>query len=89
MAISEFKGNTTVALREYYEKDGKMLPGKAGLNLTIEQLAAFLLALPELTSALAEKGLTVPRPNYAGDVEEARREKETKRNFDATSDEEE
>jgi hypothetical protein len=64
-----------------------MLPGKSGINLTIEQISAFLLALPELTVALAEKGLTIPRPNYDGGSEEA--EKETKRNFDATSDEEE
>lgn len=26
--ISEFKGNTMIAIREFYEKDGKMLPGK-------------------------------------------------------------
>jgi len=64
-----------------------MLPGRSGINLTIEQISAFLLALPELTAALAEKGLTIPRPNYDEGGEEA--EKETKRNFDATSDEEE
>jgi hypothetical protein len=87
MTISEFKGKTQVALREYYEKDGKLLPGKAGLNLSIEQFSTFIFALPELTAALEEKGLTVPRPNYNRGGEEA--EKETKRNFDATSDEEE
>ncbi|KAE9966229.1 hypothetical protein BLS_007140 [Venturia inaequalis] len=90
LGISEYKGNTSIAIRDYYEKDGKMLPGKTGVNLNIEQLSALLLALPELTAALAEKGLTVPRPDYGGDrgvVAEA--EKDTKRNFDATSDEEE
>lgn len=69
-----------------------MLPGKTGINLNIEQLSTLLLALPELISTLAEKGLTVPQPDYNGGgsgavVPEA--EKETKRNFDATSDEEE
>lgn len=92
LGISEYKGNTSIAIRDYYEKDGKMLPGKTGVNLNIEQLSALLLALPELTAALAEKGLTVPRPDYDGDggvIVEPEAEKEAKRNFDATSDEEE
>lgn len=94
VGISEYKGNATIAIREYYEKDGKHLPGKSGINLTTEQFSILLLALPELTAALAEKGLTIPRPDYdgssrGGDVVEAEKEKETKRNFDATSDEEE
>ena len=28
MAISEFKGNRMINIREYYEKDGESLPGK-------------------------------------------------------------
>ena len=28
LQLSEFKGNTMVGVREYYEKDGKALPGK-------------------------------------------------------------
>ena len=28
IGISSFKGNTMVNIREYYEKDGAMLPGK-------------------------------------------------------------
>ena len=28
VSITEFKGNKMVNIREYYEKDGKMLPGK-------------------------------------------------------------
>ena len=26
--MQEFKGNTMINIREYYEKDGAMLPGK-------------------------------------------------------------
>lgn len=32
LQISEWKGTTMVAIREYYEKDGKTLPGKVGLH---------------------------------------------------------
>lgn len=30
LQVSEFKGITMVSIREYYEKDGKSLPGKVG-----------------------------------------------------------
>lgn len=28
LTVSEFKGKTMISVREYYEKDGKSLPGK-------------------------------------------------------------
>lgn len=36
ITVSEFKGKTYVNLRDYYEKGGKLLPGK-GISLTVEQ----------------------------------------------------
>ncbi len=34
--ISEFKGKPNLAIREFYEKDGKMLPGKkVGRSITV------------------------------------------------------
>jgi hypothetical protein len=38
VTISKWQGNVRVDLREYYDKDGKMLPGKKGLSsLSLEQ----------------------------------------------------
>lgn len=34
---SEFKGKAYVSIREYYEKDGKMLPGRKGINLNLDE----------------------------------------------------
>lgn len=34
--INRFKGATYVAIREYYEKGGQLLPGAKGMNLNLD-----------------------------------------------------
>ncbi|THW93585.1 PC4-domain-containing protein [Aureobasidium pullulans] len=67
VTLSEFKKMHLINVREYYEKDGKMLPGKKGISLSLEQFSAFLEVLPEIEAALKSKGQELPRPNYASE----------------------
>lgn len=89
-----------VNIREFYEKDGKTLPGKAGINLPIEQFNTLMRILPQLLDNLEEKGIEVERPNFDKaigiDTEGKAMEPKTKKvveskkaNFEATSDEDE
>ncbi|EME81146.1 uncharacterized protein MYCFIDRAFT_89755 [Pseudocercospora fijiensis CIRAD86] len=65
LTVSEYKKTTLINIRDYYEKDGKMLPGK-GTALSTEQLNAVITLLPELESVLKSKGFEdVARPDYA------------------------
>jgi hypothetical protein len=36
-SVSDYKGRCSVDMREYYQKDGKWMPGKKGIALTVEQ----------------------------------------------------
>ena len=59
VTIQEFKNITMVSLREFYEKDGKTLPGKSGINLTIDQFQALLVALDDIKVELKGRGIDV------------------------------
>ncbi|KAI6748882.1 hypothetical protein HG531_007829 [Fusarium graminearum] len=96
VGVSDFSSKTFVNIREYYEKDGKTLPGKKGISLSIEQYNAFLKAVPRINAALRAKGLVVE-----GDTEKLdtamemvptkvkrERKKSPKANIETTSEEE-
>lgn len=88
-----------VGIREYYEKDGEMLPGKKGISMTLEQYGVLVSLLPGIESELKKGGISdIPRPNYDavmdedgdndGDADEAEERGGGRANHEATSDEE-
>ncbi|KAI1047910.1 hypothetical protein LB505_012544 [Fusarium chuoi] len=96
VGVSDFSKKTFVNIREYYDKDGKSLPGKKGISLSIEQYNAFLKAVPQINAALRAKGLVV-EGDLADEPETAlipaakakkERKKSPKANIETTSEEE-
>ncbi|OCT53030.1 RNA polymerase II transcriptional coactivator [Cladophialophora carrionii] len=97
VTLSEYKGQTMVGIREYYEKDGQWLPGKKGISLTLDQYSALIQITPQIEDLLKSQGEKVPRPNYSGNApaedqdqdDSEGEQKDVKPNIDATSDEDE
>ncbi|KAL9567988.1 hypothetical protein ACKAV7_007816 [Fusarium commune] len=96
VGVSDFSKKTFVNIREYYDKDGKTLPGKKGISLSIEQYNAFLKAVPHINAALRAKGLVV-EGDVANEPDTAlipaakvkkERKKSPKANIETTSEEE-
>ncbi|QSZ31721.1 hypothetical protein DSL72_001288 [Monilinia vaccinii-corymbosi] len=59
LELSDFKGQTLINIREFYEKDGKLLPGKKGISLTIDQYKNLLRSIPQINANLKKKGIDV------------------------------
>ena len=67
MVVSEFKGKLMVNIREYYEKDGKSLPGKkVSLPCAIDHSAVAISHPSRLGSSLI--GLDVGNWSTPGSI---------------------
>lgn len=52
VTISSFKGKTYINIRDFYEKDGKMLPSTKGISLPIEQWNNLKLVVKDIDNEL-------------------------------------
>ncbi|KAJ8106390.1 hypothetical protein ONZ43_g7081 [Nemania bipapillata] len=101
VVIQNFKGKNYINIREYYDSNGEMKPGKKGIMLPLEQYNALLEAIPNINAELQSKGHEVPdifgkapstsaptpsQPAKSPSKEQRRKKK--KMNIEATSDEE-
>ncbi|ERN08760.1 RNA polymerase II transcriptional coactivator KIWI [Amborella trichopoda] len=55
VSVRNWQGNVVVDIREFYFKDGKQLPGKKGISLTMEQWYVLRDHVDEIDKAVAEK----------------------------------
>ncbi|XP_052211603.1 uncharacterized protein LOC127814252 [Diospyros lotus] len=52
VAVHDFKGSTLVSIRDYYEKDGKLLHSSRGISLSSWQWSAFRKSFPSIEAAI-------------------------------------
>ncbi|ESP00724.1 hypothetical protein LOTGIDRAFT_112486, partial [Lottia gigantea] len=52
VSVSEFRGKVMVGIREYYDADGEMRPGKKGISLSLEQWAALKDHMEDIDAAI-------------------------------------
>jgi len=60
-SVSALGGKLMISLREHYEKDGKMLPGKKGISLPPDQWMKLCAVADKLTEKLSKQPGGVPK----------------------------
>lgn len=53
VVVNQFRGKTLVSVREYYEKDGKVLPSSKGISLTSEQFQVLANSVKDIDVAIS------------------------------------
>jgi hypothetical protein len=53
VTVEQFKGSTVISMREFYQKEDKMLPGKKGITLTPPQWQTLYSNLGKLQTLFA------------------------------------
>ncbi|KAL4511964.1 hypothetical protein ABPG72_012809 [Tetrahymena utriculariae] len=54
VSVRKFKGKIYVDIREFYEKDGEMLPGKKGISLNLQNWEQFRNLIDNIDSCIVD-----------------------------------
>eukprot|EP00249_Psilotum_nudum_P008161 c21081_g1_i1 orf=346-942(-) len=52
VSVQDWRGKTLISIREYYEKNGEMLPTSKGISLTVDQWEALKQNVPAIEDAI-------------------------------------